>query len=109
MLANPPKPLRFVAISKQAAFTARQGHCRYYACTFSRRVDAMPGDYSLSDLLERIYANHLALEAALMELTLHVEQQGAPEVGENIRGALETIDENAAYIKQSLTRLGGCM
>lgn len=37
-------------------------------------VDAMSGDYSLPDLIERIYANQLALEAALMELTLHAER-----------------------------------
>ncbi|NVZ82497.1 hypothetical protein HX836_11865 [Pseudomonas yamanorum] len=45
----------------------------------------MPGDYSLSDVLERICTNQRDLEAALMELTLHVEQQGAPEVGNKHR------------------------
>ena len=67
----------------------------------------MPGDYSLSDVLERMYTNQLALEAALMELTLHVEQQGAPEVGNNIRGALDTIGENGGHIKQGLAKLKG--
>lgn len=65
----------------------------------------MPGDYSLSDVLERIYTNQLALEAALMELTLHVEKQGVPEVGDNVRGALDTLGENAGHIKQGLARL----
>ncbi|RDS92137.1 hypothetical protein [Pseudomonas fluorescens] len=65
----------------------------------------MPGDYSLSDVLERMYTNQLALEAALMELTLRMEQQGTPEVGENVRGALQTIGENAGHIKQGLARL----
>lgn len=51
-----------------------------------RDVDAMSGDYSLPDLIERIYANQLSLEAALMELTLHVERLGAQEVGANVRG-----------------------
>lgn len=37
----------------------------------------MPSDYSLSDVLERMYANQLALVAALMELTLRVEPQGS--------------------------------
>jgi hypothetical protein len=55
----------------------------------------MPGEYSLSDLLERIYHNQLALEAAVMELTLSVEEQGLTEIGGNVRGALETIGENA--------------
>lgn len=64
----------------------------------------MHGDYSLPDVLERMYTNQLALEAALMELTLHVEQQGAPEVGENVRGALQAIGENTGHIKQGLAR-----
>ena len=65
----------------------------------------MPSDYSLSDLLERLYENQQALEAAVMELTLLAEQQGASEVGGNVRGALETMRENAGYIKQGLARL----
>ncbi|WP_223531959.1 hypothetical protein [Pseudomonas sp. BF-R-30] len=65
----------------------------------------MPNDYSLSDVLERIYHNQLALEAALMELTLWVEQRGSEDVGGNVRGALETIGENAGHIAQGLARL----
>lgn len=68
-------------------------------------ADAMPSEYSLSDIIERIYANQLALEAALMELTLHVEQLGVLQVGENVRGALQTIDENAGHIRQGLAKL----
>ena len=65
----------------------------------------MPSDYSLSDVLERLYENQQALEAAIMELTLLGEEQGAREVGGNVRGALETIAENAGHIKQGLARL----
>lgn len=65
----------------------------------------MPSDYSLSDVLERIYDNQLALEAALMELTLQVEKQSPHEVGANVRGALQTIDENADHIKLGLAQL----
>jgi hypothetical protein len=65
----------------------------------------MPDDYSLSDVLERIYHNQLALEAAVMELTIRVEQQGVAGVGDNVRGALQTIGENAGHIKQGLARL----
>jgi hypothetical protein len=65
----------------------------------------MPEDYSLSDVLERMYHNQLALEAAVMELTLQVERQGLQEVGGNVRGALETIGENAGFIKQGFARL----
>ena len=60
--------------------------------------------YSLPDTLERIYENQLALESALMELTL-VERQGSVEAGGNVRGALETIGENAGHMKQGLARL----
>jgi hypothetical protein len=42
----------------------------------------MHDDYSLSDVLERM-----------------------PEVGENVRGALQTISENAGHIKQGLATL----
>jgi hypothetical protein len=67
---------------------------------------AMPSsEYSLPDTLERIYENQLALEAALMELTLLVEGQGNAEAGGNVRGALETIGEDAGHIKQGLARL----
>lgn len=65
----------------------------------------MPSEYSLPDLLDRMYHNQLALEAALMELTLHVEAHGHTDVGNNVRGALEAIGENAGYIKQGLARL----
>lgn len=65
----------------------------------------MASEYSLTDVLERFYQNQLALEAALMELTLWAEQQNALTVGGNIRGALETIGENAGHIKQGLARL----
>lgn len=65
----------------------------------------MTAPYSLPDMLERIYENQLALEAAIMELTLWAEDSGASEVGENARGALEAIGENAGHIKQALARL----
>ena len=60
----------------------------------------MSDDYSLPEVIERIYGNQLALEAALMELTLYVEQRGARDTGKNARGALQTIGENAGYIRQ---------
>lgn len=62
-------------------------------------------NYDLPEVLEKIYENQLALEAALMELTLWVEQRGSTDVGGNVRGALQTIDENAGYIRQGLARL----
>jgi hypothetical protein len=67
----------------------------------------MTQEYSLSDVLERIYENQLALEAAVMELTLRLEEQGSMVTGDNVRGTLETIGENAGHIKQGLARLKG--
>lgn len=65
----------------------------------------MAGEYSLTDLLERMYENQLALEAALMELALQSEKQGMDEVGDNVPGALFVIGENAGHIKQGLAKL----
>ncbi|WLI14399.1 MULTISPECIES: hypothetical protein [Pseudomonas] len=65
----------------------------------------MRSDYSLSDVLERLFENQQALEAAIMELTLLIEAQGVQEVGGNVRGALWTMGENAGHIKQGLARL----
>ena len=65
----------------------------------------MPTEYSLPDTLERIYENQLAIEAALMELTLWAEQHGGAVTGANARGALHAIGENAGHIKQGLAKL----
>jgi hypothetical protein len=65
----------------------------------------MASEYSLSVVLERIYENQQALEAAIMELTLVVEQQGFAVAGDNARTALDRIGENAGFIKQGLARL----
>ncbi|SDS33849.1 hypothetical protein [Pseudomonas sp. bs2935] len=65
----------------------------------------MPAPYSLPDMLERIHENQLALEAAIMELALFVARRGDAEAGDNVRGALFTIGENAGHIKQGLARL----
>lgn len=74
---------------------------------FRNESATMKREYSLADVLERLYQNQLALEAALMEVTLWAEQQDALELSENVRGALHTIDENAGHIKQGLARLRG--
>ena len=60
----------------------------------------MASEYSLSVVLERIYENQQALEAAIMELTLVAEQQGFAVAGDNARTALDRIGENAGFIKQ---------
>ena len=62
----------------------------------------MPNSDLLPPLLFKINENQLALEAAIMELTLWVEKRGATEVGGNVRGALEAIDRNEEFIRMTL-------
>jgi hypothetical protein len=56
-------------------------------------------------VLFKINEKQLALEAAIMLLTLCVEHRGAVEVGGNIRDALQTIDKNEEFIKMTLAVL----
>ena len=65
----------------------------------------MPNSDRLPSLLFKINENQLALEAAIMELTLWVEQRGSAEVAGNVRGALQTINKNEDFIKMSLAVL----
>ena len=62
----------------------------------------MPNSDLLPSLLFKINENQLALEAAIMELTLWVEQRGAPDVADNVRSALDAIDRNEEFIKMTL-------
>jgi hypothetical protein len=59
----------------------------------------------LPSLLFKINQNQLALEAAIMELTLWVEQRGASEAAGNVRGALDTISKNEEFINLTLSVL----
>jgi hypothetical protein len=45
------------------------------------------------------------LEAAIMELTLWVEQRGSGDVAENVRGAMEAISGNEEFIHLTLAVL----
>lgn len=54
---------------------------------FRKESVTVKSEYSLADTLERLYHNQLALEAAVMELTLWAERENTEEVGENVRGA----------------------
>ena len=67
----------------------------------------MPHSDLLPSLLFKINENQLALEAAIMELTNWVEQRGAAEVADNVRGALEAIDKNEEFIKITLAVMMG--
>jgi len=63
---------------------------------------AMPNSDLLPSLLFKINENQLALEAAILELSNWVEQRGAADVANNVRGALEAIDKNEEFIKMTL-------
>jgi len=73
--------------------------------TFFHGGIAMPNSDLLPSLLYKINENQLALEAAILELSNWVEQQGAAEVADNVRGALEAIDRNEEFIKLTLAVL----
>ena len=62
----------------------------------------MPNSDLLPSLLSKLNENQLALEAAIMELSNWVEQRGAADVADNVRGALEAIDKNEEFIKMTL-------
>ncbi|TPG74059.1 hypothetical protein [Pseudomonas mandelii] len=67
----------------------------------------MAEQYSLPDVLSKMYENQLAIEAALMELVLLEEKRGSSEACDNARGALQKIGENAGHIRQGIARMGG--
>lgn len=62
----------------------------------------MPNSDLLPSLFSKLNENQLALEAAIMEFTLWVEQRGAAEVADNVRGTLVAIDRNEEFIKMAL-------
>ena len=65
----------------------------------------MPNSDLLPSLLFKINQNQLALEAAIMELTLWVEQRGSDDVAQNVRGALQAISRNEELINMTLAVL----
>ncbi|MGY3644125.1 hypothetical protein [Pseudomonas sp. PK-RTE-24] len=65
----------------------------------------MPNSDLLPSLLAKINENQLALEAAIMELTLLVGQRGSADVAENVRSSLAALDRNEEFIKMTLAVL----
>jgi hypothetical protein len=82
--------------------TLKHPHC--YAVLFHGGTTMSNADL-LPSLLFKINQNQLALEAAIMELTLWVEQRGSAEVAGNVRGALDTISKNEEFINLTLAVL----
>ncbi|WP_338919198.1 hypothetical protein V0M98_17405 [Pseudomonas silesiensis] len=65
----------------------------------------MPNSDLLPSLLFKINENQLALEAAILELSNWVEARGSGDVADNVRGALNTIDQNEEFIRLTLAVL----
>lgn len=62
----------------------------------------MPNSDLMAPLLSKIHENQIALEAAIMELSNWVGQQGASDTAVNVREALAAIDRNDDFIKMTL-------
>lgn len=60
---------------------------------------------SVSNHQTRLNQNQLALGAAVEELSNWVEQRGSADIANNVRGALETLDENLVFIRQGIAEL----
>lgn len=58
----------------------------------------------IASLFDRLNQNQLALGAAV-ELSDCVEQRGSADIANNVRGALETLDENLVFIRQGIAEL----
>ncbi|WP_282389761.1 hypothetical protein [Pseudomonas sp. PS01296] len=59
----------------------------------------------IANLFDRLNQNQLALGAAVEELSNWVEQRGSADIANNVRGALETLDENLVFIRQGIAEL----
>lgn len=59
----------------------------------------------IASLFDHLNQNQLALGAAVEELSNWVEQRGSTDIASNVRGALETLDENLAFIRQGIAEL----
>ena len=59
----------------------------------------------IASLFDRLNQNQLALGAAVEELSNLVEQRGSADIANNVRGALETLDENLVFIRQGIAEL----
>ncbi len=59
----------------------------------------------IASLFDRLNQNQLALGAAVEERSNWVEQRGSADIANNVRGALETLDENLVFIRQGIAEL----
>lgn len=59
----------------------------------------------IASLLNSLNQNQLALGVVVEELSNWVEQRGSADVANNVRGALETLDENLLFIRQGMAEM----
>ncbi|MBJ2269112.1 hypothetical protein JFT60_17150 [Pseudomonas sp. MF6772] len=59
----------------------------------------------IATLFDRLNQNQLALGAAVEELSNWVEQRESADIANNVRGALETLDDNLVFIRQGIAEL----
>lgn len=59
----------------------------------------------IASLFDRLNHNQIALGAAIEELSNWVEQRGSADIASNVRGALESLDENLVFIREGIVEL----
>ncbi|KTC43713.1 hypothetical protein AO262_10765 [Pseudomonas fluorescens ABAC62] len=59
----------------------------------------------IATLFDRLNQNQLALGAAVEELSNWIEQRVSADIANNVRGAMETLDENLVFIRQGISEL----
>ncbi|MBI6764485.1 hypothetical protein [Pseudomonas syringae] len=59
----------------------------------------------IASLFDRPNQNQLAPDVAVEELSKWVEQSGSADIASNVCGALEALDENLVFIRQSTAEL----
>lgn len=59
----------------------------------------------IASLFDRLNQNQLALGATVGELSNWIKQRGSAEIANNVRGALEKLDENLVFIRQGISEL----
>ncbi|AZE70473.1 hypothetical protein C4K00_0211 [Pseudomonas synxantha] len=59
----------------------------------------------IASLFDRLNQNQLVLGAAVEELSNWVERRRSGDISNNVRGVLETLDENLVFIRQGIAEL----
>lgn len=65
----------------------------------------MPAKTPLSDILEALHENQLALADAVESVAMWIDQRGGTEVSSSILGAVVTLDINSERIRARIDAL----